>query len=223
MKIVNGVKFIDSPLNGTVFTEVFEEDPYRFKHVKRGGIVIDLGAYIGTFTLRCAVEKNCTVYAYEPNKEACSILIWSTKLNENAKVIIHNAAVGNISGYRTFYRRLDFPTASNFNHGTYPVVKEKVKAVTLTDIFKENRLTTCDVLKIDIEYTENQIFQKEYYNDLKKAKYITMEWHNYDGAQYATILKNLGFQVELAGTGIPQPKYDPTFGGGMLYAWKKMK
>ena len=94
----------------------------------------------------------------------------------------------------------------------------RVNCVTLKDVFLNNDLTGCDVLKIDCEGAEKEIFCDEFKTCLGQASLILLEWHNYDGAFYAEYLRNIGFLVSITGCGCPAPPYDPTFARGMLYA-----
>jgi len=74
---------------------------------------------------------------------------------------------------------------------------------------------------MDCEEAEMEIFNDEAKHYFKKMGHIVLEWHNYDGHIYKHYLKKIGFDVELFGTGLPQPEYKRSMAGGMLYAKNK--
>ena len=65
----NGITF-DAPA-GTedIVHEVFDEDVYRVGTIPRGSVVVDIGAHVGMFALRCALERGCTVTCFEPHPD----------------------------------------------------------------------------------------------------------------------------------------------------------
>jgi FkbM family methyltransferase len=203
-----------------VIQEVFEEDVYRVHEIPKGSLVIDLGAHIGTFTLRCAKERDCFVYAYEPNPHSYDLLVGNIKLNHlESKVKAFNVAVGKSCRMRSFCV-YDLQHGSSFSpdRGYDKLEQIQVRCVNPRAIFQANKISTCDLLKIDIELAEKEIFTDEFVPYLARAKYIILEWHNYDGAFYAEYLKKMGYLVSVTGCGCPAPPYDPTFARGMLYA-----
>lgn len=207
-----------------IIKEVFYENPYQVEVIPMNGIVLDFGAHIGTFTLRCVKERNCMVYAYEPCSENFTLLEENIKLNKfSDNVKTFKLAVASSTQSRKFYRYPKSLQSARFNcyiSNFEGWIEEEVQCTTLKKIFEENRLFHCDFLKIDMEEAEKEVFNLESQPYFQKARRIVLEWHNYDGHVYAELLRRLGFTVELAGTGLPQPRYDPTFARGMLYALK---
>jgi FkbM family methyltransferase len=205
-----------------VIQEVFDEDVYRVHDIKKGNVVIDIGAHIGTFTLRCCIERDCIVYAYEPNPYSYELLVENVRLNhvEN-KVKMFNCAVGKSCGKRRFHV-YNIQQAASFSilEGYESDKQITVDCIDPKLLFQANNLFSCNLLKIDAELAEQEIFTDEFSPYLAKAKRIILEWHYYDGHIYRDYLKNLGFIVLLTGCGVPVPPYDPTFARGMLYAKK---
>lgn len=218
---VGGVKFTDVGFDRAVVDEIFVEDVYRFEqYVPFDGRVIDLGANIGAFTLRCAVQRSCAVYAVEPGAEAFSGLHANCVVNRIPRSLYVRAAIGAQRALRPIYVNPKCPACSGFDNKNVAGCEERpVETYPLSWVFGE--LSVVDVLKVDIEGTEREIFVGDNYHLFDKCRVILLEWHNYDGHVYRDILQRLGFEVELAGCGLPQPAYDPTFGRGMLYARKK--
>jgi FkbM family methyltransferase len=200
--------------------EVFEEDVYRVREIPKGGLVIDLGAHIGTLTLRCAIERDCFVYAYEPNPHSYDLLVENIRLNQlESKVKTFNIAVGKHCEMRPFcVYNLQQGSSFSPDRGYEKLEQIQVKCENPRTIFEANKISTCDLLKVDIELAEKEIFTDEFAPYLAQAKHIILEWHDYDGHVYRNYLEKLGFSVLLTGCGCPAPPYDPTFARGMLYA-----
>ena len=68
-----------------MFDEIFDRDAYELDSLRSKigtGLVIDIGANIGTFALRALqLFPNCSLIAVEPNPVDFEHLLWN--LNEN--------------------------------------------------------------------------------------------------------------------------------------------
>jgi FkbM family methyltransferase len=63
--------------------------------VRRGSIVIDIGAHIGNHTIFLALTRDALVHAFEPNPAAMSYLRWNVNHNGlDRQVILHPEALG---------------------------------------------------------------------------------------------------------------------------------
>ena len=221
-----GIKFNLREDEEQVINEAFIEDPYRIETIERGGIVIDIGAHIGTFALRCAIERDCMVYAYEPNHSTYELLVENVTINGlEGKVIPFKLAIGRVVGKRSFYSRPYHHVSSSLylNHYTKDApgyLTSEVQCTTLKQIFEDNDISECVALKIDCEEAEEEVFSEESEKYFKRASYVALEWHFYDGRVYADYLSNLGFSTLLTGCGDPPPPYHITFARGYLYGWR---
>ncbi len=218
--VLNDIKILHRKEDEAIINEVFHEDCYKVDQLPEEALVIDIGAHIGTFSLRCAKEKGCVVYAYEPYLPSFLILV--ENINENHlenRIKAFNLAIAGCRKPRTFYFTPHSLGGNTLYKPVDVMVDElEVNCVTLKDAFLNNDLTECDVLKIDCEGAEKEIFCDEFKTYLGQASLILLEWHNYDGAFYAEYLKKMGYLVSITGCGCPPPPYDPTFGRGMLFA-----
>jgi len=222
-KTINDITIFHEKNRNDVINEVFKEDCYNIQDIPIGSTVIDIGAHIGTFTLRCAVERNCTVYAYEPSPINYRFLRKNIEANGLNKVKIFNKAIGKKNEKRTFYHNTNHPAGSSFflrdspDFKDRPLIESMVETITIRQIFKDNNLTHCDILKIDCEQAEKEIFLEDSQPFFQKTKQVILEWHNYDGHVYSQYLQELGFTTHLTGCGDPPPPYDVTFARGILY------
>ena len=214
--------YFDHKEDKAIINEVFFEDTYRVSEIPEKSTVLDIGAHIGTFAIRCAHERRCIVYAYEPSSRNFRLLVKNIELNHlRDKIKAFNQGVTKRSEMRTFYFRPTGPQSSSFFfHADTPYEEEIAQCITLKRVFEDNHILSCGTLKMDCEEAEKEIFTDEFSSYIKSVDYIIVEWHNYDGHIYAHYLEKLGFSVLLTGTGLPQPKYDPSFARGMLYAHK---
>jgi len=223
---INGIKikYRSECDDWAIIKEVFYENPYQVELIPMRGVVVDLGAHIGTFSLRCVKERDCKVYAYEPCSETFALLEENVKLNGFEEYIkLFRLAVASSTQPRRFSRYPSSCQSARFNRYIDEPegwVEEEVQCVTLRQIFENNGLPYCDFLKLDVEGAEREIFNSESELYFKRAKRIAMEWHSYDGHIYEAYLRRLGFSTKLTLCGYPLPEYNPNFARGMLFAWK---
>lgn len=224
--IINGIKinYHDNSTDMGVIKEIFFEDPYKITSIPYNSIIIDIGAHIGTFSIRCANEMKCTVYAYEPCNENYKLLIDNIDVNKlNDKIKAFNKAVSDKSITRDFcidpyhysgcsFYLKDFAEQKTFNRPFYVV---KVECITLKQIFDDNNINHCDVLKLDCELEEKHILlDKDSVNILKRIDKIIIEHHCIsDGKDIAVYLESKGFSVH------SNNQFQAE--GGILHATKK--
>jgi FkbM family methyltransferase len=214
-EIINGIKISFSGNEYGVIPEVYFEDPYRVDEIKHGSVVIDIGACIGVFSLRCAKEKDCTVYAYEPYIGNYNLLIDNIRDNKlEDKIIPFNSAivgkiedkeetVGKIEDKEETEETRDFYIHPNHFAGCtlypgdgIPYTKVKVECITLAQIFIDNNLNKCDILKMDCEGEEKYILSSTDIETLKKIDKVILEYHLYvDGRDISEYLRKVGFSI----------------------------
>lgn len=199
VEIINGLKINYQSNERVVIPEVYFEDPYRVGEIKQGGIVIDIGVCIGVFSIRCASERGCIVYAYEPYEQSYKLAVENIKINNlESKIKIFNKAVtGDIYNIRDFYILPNHFAGSTFYPGEgIPYTKVKVECTTLNDILKDNNLDRCDMVKIDCEGEEKHILKETDVDTLEKIDKIVLEYHCYaDGKEIMEYLRKMGFAV----------------------------
>ena len=76
----------------------------------------------------------------------------------------------------------------------------EVECVTLENIFDENHIVSCDLLKLDCEGAEYDILINANKEIFDKIKLISLEYHNiinHDGHELKKFLETVGFVVKL--------------------------
>ena len=204
-----------------IFREVFKEGIYTpaiLPALKAGDVVIDIGANIGLFSLLAArVDSDVRVYAFEP--ASLNFLLLDKNIHENRATNIHpiRCAVSATTGMRTLY--LDRCSVCNRAVSTNnPELNERcvgtevVESVSLDDVFIKNGIRRCNLLKVDVEGSEYDIFFSASPSTLARIDAIAMEYHDYlvahSGVELAKWLENKGFVVSI----------NPGEGVGMIYA-----
>lgn len=196
------------PTDSGVIKEIYDEDVYRIHSLPKGARILDLGAHIGCFALRLLCERDCRVFCVEPDTGSFELLTLNL-IEFGPLAELSNFAISDRIGKQRMRINEDHHASSRLDESGELLVNTR----TINSIFAfPNQF---DVLKCDIEGAERHLL------GILVPKSITrvlMEWHNYDGHIYSNWLTNQGFEVELTGGGCPQPRYDSSFAGGMLYA-----
>jgi FkbM family methyltransferase len=119
------------------------------------GVVVDVGAHLGTFTLYALSQGARLVYAYEPDPVLYQYLIKNLSVNGlTGKVRPFEAAVvGSGPGQMAFLAEGNASghIASSSDADTGAIL---VKTVTLADIVLANQIEYIDFLKLDCEGSE---------------------------------------------------------------------
>jgi FkbM family methyltransferase len=121
------------------------------KLVKRDGVVFDIGANVGFFTLlaSCLVGPRGKVVAFEPVPRNVGMLRRHLELNGIENVEVRPVAVSDITGVgrmKTWYSDLEWKLA--------PEGDIEVEIVALDDLWSTGTLPRPDLVKMDIEGAE---------------------------------------------------------------------
>lgn len=142
--------------------------------------VVDMGAQIGSFSVYASKKASKgKVYAYEPFWGSYKLLATNKKINKLNNLKVFNMAVSGKSGKGNLFFS-SFNTAAHSmiqNEWVNTKTKKSIKTISLTDIFRKNRLTKIDYLKMDIEGSEYGVILRTPKEVLKKVGKIVMEYH----------------------------------------------
>jgi|TARA_Y100000310_G_C20684831_1_gene818289 FkbM family methyltransferase len=204
----------------TVF-EVWKSKEYIDSEfgIKKGDIVVDIGANIGAFSVYAAKKaSNGHVFAYEPDKENYSMVLKNKSLNNIDNLFLFNLAISAKKG------TIDLCT-SRLNKGAHSIYeadskkKIKVETITLKDILTANKIKRVNYLKIDVEGTEYNILLNTPPEVIKKVDKIVLEYHDFLNHTYSYLdlkkyLEDNGFRVKVCGNVISRKIFET----GMLKA-----
>jgi FkbM family methyltransferase len=122
------------------------------QYIQDGSTIIDVGANIGfVSSVFSSVNPNGKIYALEPGDLNYSFLTKNIAINKLMNVIPFKLAVSNKSGF------------SYFNENSaWGYLEERVgitKVITLDEFVEEEKLLQVDLIKIDVEGFEDQVFE----------------------------------------------------------------
>lgn len=149
------------------------------KIVKKGAVVVDVGANIGWYTLLSArlAGKNGKVVAFEPEPANYALLKKSIERNTFENVLAFDCCVSNMAGTRKLW-------LTKKNLGAHSTVKKMsdraidVEAVTLDSFLSKLEIQTVDLLKVDVEGAEPEVFEgAQEYLLTRKIRNIFLEWN----------------------------------------------
>lgn len=175
-----------------VFKEIFLEDVYNIKAVVKQmpqhPVIIDIGANAGFFDfLFLSKIKTAKIFAYEPIPRNIQQIKAVLETNPSIKnhVTVHQVAVtGTPCDQIDLYLESENDNSviasifSDFN--TSNAKKITVDTITLTDIFLKNELDEVDIMKVDCEGSEYDIFYNTDPALIRRAKMLLLEVHDLD-------------------------------------------
>jgi len=190
-----------------VIREVYSDKIYHryIEYLKKGGIVIDIGANIGAFSVLSArCNKGVRVYSYEPFEENYHLLKENAITNGIEKQIhTFNQAVGNAKEERVIFAdRVDSMSSLYGKVGKEMLIK----VVSLKDVFVDNNIQTCDFLKVDCEGAEYEIFYSAPKYIFDRIETISIEFHEKfgtgKGKELKEFLEKQAFRCSIKGKSV---------------------
>lgn len=155
------------------------------------GVMLDIGAHVGVFTTVFAITHPMwQVFAYEPHPQTFDFLCENLKRNDVHGVVCVNAGVtgdGRGIELRGIYEaNSGGMTAYDPRGPSGPICP----SVTLADILRYHNLPRIDLLKIDCEGCEHEIFANTMDATLRRLRHVVGEFHenNY--------IRSLGYTSE---------------------------
>ncbi|MEM0118112.1 MAG: FkbM family methyltransferase [Conexivisphaerales archaeon] len=201
-KLRDGAKF-SIPTNRNViglFNEVYFGDCYDLGSIvehEKPLTIVDVGAHIGIFTVLAARRiPDSKVYAYEPSPYNYQFLVENVKLNGLEKRV-HTFSMA-VAGEEQ--DRLLFLHPDTVGNTLYPYPESKFPAVlrhttTLDKILETNKLERVDLLKIDCEDAELEIFESTDESTFRRITRISIEMRSNHVTELLKLLRTQGYQA----------------------------
>lgn len=172
-------------------------DVGKYYEVKEGGVVLELGAYIGMYAIKMAqiVGKKGKVLAVESMRRNFEILKKNISNNNLDNIIAINKAVWHEKGVLKFYSN-----KKQDNSAINGVVDTKntidVQSDTVDNIVKENNLTRVDFVRIQVNGAEKNVL--EGMEETFKLKPVIMLMIIYDDRnKIVKMLHEKGYKTEI--------------------------
>ena len=157
-----------------IFRDIFFDNQYTVRH-RNPKIIIDGGANIGLFAILMKNKyPNSKVICVEPDPENFIQLKKNASVYQN--VFFENYGIWNID--------TKLKAHDKYNRGKWGVVVEEdkvggtIQAISISTLMKKHGIDYIDVLKLDIETSEIQLFSDNYQEWLPKVKEIIIELHD---------------------------------------------
>jgi len=186
--------------------------------IQDGWTVIDIGAGLGDFAVCTGYEHpNCQIHAYQPAPESMALLKENIALNAVKNIQAHQIAVGATTVEMTLHatgEAVQYTTPASTVSGQ-SAGAVTVPGLSLDAIFKAEKLTHCDFVKLDCEGCEFDVLLRATPDTLGKIDHICLEYHDtfteFSHDDLTRHLQQQGFTVKV--TPNPVHKYL-----GILYA-----
>lgn len=159
------------------FSQIFLQKDYDLNSGINPKLIIDGGANVGYASVWFANKfPKAKIFAVEPEEENFKILKMNTKKYTNVKLI-----KAGLWHKKAFLKVLDK------GYGKWGFVTEEVaspekgiiRATTIGDILKKSGCDQIDILKLDVESAEKEIFSKNYEKWLPKVRSLIIEIHDW--------------------------------------------
>ncbi|HVK12266.1 MAG TPA: FkbM family methyltransferase [Gemmataceae bacterium] len=208
----------DDPVQ--LFREIFVRACYTprwFYRPTPGDQVVDLGANIGVFALAVAgIARGLRCHCFEPAAGTRGRLLRNAEVNGLTEFIrVYPNAVAAAAGTLTLRAGASTIHRSLFaNDMATDTPGETVEAVTLGRALEMTGADRIDLLKVDIEGAELDVFPACLPDVLAPVRRVVVEYHDHfrPGARAAT-------EAALRAAGFSAPRVDPAGPeGGVLYA-----
>lgn len=191
----------------------YPEQLCRFN--KQNAVVVDIGANIGTFSLyvnHLNPQKNVKIYAIEASPENIALCKKNFQHNHISDYVLVEKAITGQNGVVAFDMSGNFDgfkVSDNTSNGI------QVESQKISTFCQNYNIKTIDLLKIDIEGSEFDIFQVDAEFIKKNVSVLLMEYHlSEKHSSVDGIVNALSDEFNVVLENIHE-------GGGMLIAYKK--
>ena len=203
------LKFPVSLRNGTsdlaTFDQVFISGIYNLPYKFKPHYIIDCGANVGMASIYFANKfSESTIIAIEPEHSNFEMLTRNCEHYKNIRVLRN--AVSSVNGKMEVvdtghgHYGYQVKELEKLEHG--PVTKEIIESLSLDTVMKLYAWDRIDLLKIDIEGSEKELFSNNYRQWLSKTRSIAVEIHDHfvPGTSTAVIKAVINFDFSISGS-----------------------
>ncbi len=161
----------------TVFYQIFSDREYDNPIDFTPNVIVDAGANIGLTSLFYANKyPNAKIYSIEPDKENFETLQFNTNNYSNITCL----------NYGLWHQDTSLRVSDKFQGGKWAMVVEEIdteepgsiKAISLNSLISQFQLNQIDILKMDIESAEFEVFSKHFELWIPKTKMMIVELHD---------------------------------------------
>jgi FkbM family methyltransferase len=160
-----------------VFREVFLFKEYNFPLSQNPSVIVDAGANIGLATVFFKIRfPDASIYAVEPDSKNFSVLAQNANVYANTHPI--QSALWRNDSYLRIKDKNEHAWAFQVEECT-AANADSFSAISIETLMKKNGISQIDLLKLDIEGAEKDLFASNYEYWLPKTKVIIIELHDW--------------------------------------------
>ena len=185
------------------YREFFDEKIYDELDIHNRGVVFDIGANIGLWTAYILERGAKYVYSFEPNRLAFKQLEHNFEKNENVSII--PKGIYHKHSKIPFYVDATNSLVSSVVNGDGKVLAYEIDTLTIDEIIKNNNIGQIDLLKMDIEGAEFDIFDNISEETMSKINSLLIEYHDFYFPDGSHKVDNLVAQLEDFGYEVIKP------------------
>lgn len=197
--LIKRVRFlVRDPGAVRIYSHIWVAEDYEdFARPGKGDVVIDVGAHIGLFTLKCLLKHKCAlVVAVEPNPDNMHLLSMNTIINGlSGKVVAVKAAAGARGGRAKLY----INTHCSYMHSLIPKKNApalEVDMITIDEVVAKLKLRKVDFIKVDIEGYELEVIEGAEKTLTSFSPTLVIETNLRNIATFSKSLKKYGYFVK---------------------------
>lgn len=174
VQIINTNHFINIRPGTTdqdVYNEIFKENELDFEF-KNARVIVDGGAHVGCASIWLSIKyPNSKIYAIEPDEENYKLLVTNSKLFPNIIPLKYGL------WSKKTYLLVDNKNKDNWNFTVSEVeFNSGLEGIGITDLMEMFDIKKIDILKIDIEGSEVELFKNSLW--INKVEFIIIELHD---------------------------------------------
>jgi FkbM family methyltransferase len=166
--------------------------------MRPNGVVIDIGAHIGTFSMLIATAfSHVKVHAFEPNRESYELLEKNITHNKLLNVKAYRQAVtARVGAVELYHDQSNWGHSTSFDFGGR---SETVDGISLSSVFQQQNIQYCDLIKFNCEGAEFEILLSTSESLLENIGMMLILYHEdlQQGAEFNKLychLRNAGFR-----------------------------
>ena len=162
-----------------ILTEIYLQKIYHPYLIGTDGIFLDLGLNIGLWSLY-ATSHAKQIYAFEPAKLNYDLACKNLQDNHILNVKTYQKAISTDDGKTTLYHSSNTTSNSLSYIINDTKEKEEVETIRLDTFVKQEKIEHIDLIKCDIEVTEEKLFASESFKNIVPiTDKLVYEWHEW--------------------------------------------
>lgn len=204
LKLKDGAKFeLRNIMDLWIIKETYLDKDYLVNgfEIPEQGTIIDIGAFIGDYSIWAAKQSpKSKIFAIEPSHENYSLLKTNIKLNNTDNITPVHLAI-NSSEKEVILATTGVNLGQSYITADENDKNDRVSALSLVEFFKQNKISLCQIMKLDCEGSEYDILLNSDKKFLKShIEKIVMEFHETETNTHKDLvdyLEDAGYKVSV--------------------------